>query len=144
MLYLSDRASGPGSALADLKTNPDWREDVAKRRDFPSPIKFISIWFNDKERSEYEAWIADRTISLEDVLVEFCDSGYKVSASLDQSKDTYIVSVTNKNPPKNQEASCLMFRHRDLLKCYLIASFYYTVVLDWNVVKVSEDDSLDW
>jgi hypothetical protein len=104
----------------------------------------ISVYFNDREKLEYEQWIHDTPRSLLDILTDIRENGAKISISSQGDDLTPLVSITLKRARKKSAGRVFMYRHVDLEKCLRIAYFHFTVVSNYGEELQTEKNSLDW
>lgn len=107
-------------------------------------FRFNQVYFNDREKSHYEKWIAGRQTDVLDILQTFADQGLKLSLSFDNQKDVYIASITFKKGKAHLRNQVFMIRHADLEKLIRITLFYLTEVIDYGANLQPEKSDYDW
>lgn len=115
-----------------------------KKKTSFADMKFRTIHFNDREKSEYTSWIDGRDIDLEDSLLTFADNEAKASVSMNAQTGAYSTSLTFKNPNSPNHGTVFMFNHADLAKSVHIARFYFEEIMDGGSAPPAEDSDLDW
>jgi len=105
---------------------------------------FVSVYFTDDQKKQYEKWTASSSKSLADVIQEVVDNQVKLSISYDTHQDCYIVSVTFKATNSPMKKTVSMFRHADVEKCYRIAVYYVVEVLDYGNSAPGKESNWDW
>ena len=108
------------------------------------PYKLISVWFNDKERSEYETWISERNLDVLNVLLELQENGFKMSVSSSNNDLLPLVTISVKPKRKNGQGVCFLYRHNDLEKCLYIAYYHFVVATNFGTNVDSLETSVDW
>lgn len=117
---------------------------MAKKRSNQMDYDLKSVWFSENEKNKFTSWVKESKQTLSEALSTLLDQNCKVSALQDQSNGSYLISVTPKNSKLPVYKHVFMFRHQELEKCYLIASFYYTEVLDNGNQFTGDTDDTNW
>jgi len=108
--------------------------------------KLVNVYFNDRERVEYEKWFADLDqVQLTDLHL-VVEGGFKVSQSYDDHNESYVVALTGKKPfNKALKSMVFVIRHADYHKACLLATYFYAVILaGGEQLPKSMSSELDW
>lgn len=104
-----------------------------------------NVYFDEKERLEYEEWAKNGWKAELEALVGVVDGGFKISCSYDGNNRCYIVSLTAKKPiAKDLTNVVFLLRHSDLVKAYGMATYFFEVKTNMGATApgemVSEND----
>lgn len=113
------------------------------RRELPN-YKLINVWFNDKEKLEYDSYANSRTRAIEDLILDIIEAGAKVSFTAQDEGETYLTSISIKPTKKIKVGKVLMYRHSDLTKSFSIAHYHFTEVSNYGTDLEDPESDVDW
>lgn len=103
-----------------------------------------NIWFNDREKANYEKWLVGHSTAILDLLLEVQENGFKLSISSQDNGSTSLISISVKPKGKQGAGQVFMYRHSDLEKSIRIAHYHFTQVLNFGGNLEVAQNSVDW